>query len=54
VNTPRGEEEDNEATEIDLSLCKHLILDPNISGGEYILKAFEDNKVNYHEYVENP
>ncbi len=54
MNTPLAEDEDNEATEIDLSICGHLITDPNITGGEQILKAFEENKVTFDKFVENP
>ena len=49
MGTPRGEEED-EASEIDISLCGHLISDQSITGGEQILKAFEDNRVSYESF----
>jgi hypothetical protein len=47
VNTPRAGDEEDEASEIEMSLCRHIITDPSITGGEQILKAFEDNKVTY-------
>jgi hypothetical protein len=49
VNTPRAteEEEGEEASEIDLSLCGHIISDTSITGGEAIVKAFEEHRVTY-------
>ena len=53
VGTPRGEEDD-EPSEIDMSLCGHIISDSSITGGEQILRAFEDYKVSFEDFCKNP
>ena len=47
VGTPRAEDEGDEASEIDISLCGHIIKDQTITGGEIILKAFEEHRITY-------
>lgn len=51
IGIPRAEEEDEES-EIDISLCGHLISDPTIAGGEYIVKYFEENRIPYEAFCE--
>lgn len=54
VNTPSEEEEGEEASEIDLSLCYDIISDTSITGGEAIVKAFEENRVTYDQFCQKP
>lgn len=55
MNTPRAEEDEDEASEIELSLCGHLITDYEIcKGGEDVVKAFEDNRVGYEAFSTKP
>jgi Lipin/Ned1/Smp2 multi-domain protein middle domain len=37
-----------------MSLCGHIISDASITGGQQILRAFEDNKVTFEQFCTNP
>ncbi len=53
INTPHAEDED-EASEIDISLCGHLIKDASITGGEYILRVFDEHRVTFEAFCQRP
>lgn len=49
------DEDGEEASEIELSLCGHIITDSDqITGGEQVLQAFEDYKVSFEHFCKNP
>jgi len=47
-------EDEDEATEIDLSLCGYIITSPAITGGDMILKAFDEHRISFEAFCKAP
>ena len=39
---------------MDISLCGHLIADKSITGGDFILKTFDEYRITYDAFLKRP
>jgi hypothetical protein len=55
LGTPPHTEEDEEASEIELSLCGHLITDAQLCRrGEDVVRSFNEHRIPYEDFAKDP